>query len=231
MKTSDPGRNIKDWTQTERPRERLLEQGCAPLTDAELLAIVIGSGTREENALDLARRLLRESGHGFWGISRISVARLQQFKGVGPARAATLAAIFEIARRFSEPLERAAPIRESRDAYYQLKPLLAHLDHEEFWVLCLNNANRVITAFQLSKGGLTGTLVDVRILLKKALESGAIGLILSHNHPSGNLKPSRADLEITKKVKKASETMDIRVLDHIILSGGEYFSFADEQIL
>ncbi len=222
---------IREWARAERPRERLMEQGGSALSDAELLAVVLGSGTRSETAVDLARRLLRESGDGFWGLARFSAERLQQFRGVGPARAAAVAAAFEIARRFSEPTARSAPIRESRDAYNIMKPLLAHLGHEEFWVLCLNNANRVLTCFQLSKGGITGTLVDVRIILRKALETGAVGLILAHNHPSGNLRPSKADREITRKVSKASATMDIRVLDHLILSGAEYFSFADEQML
>jgi DNA repair protein RadC len=231
MKTKGNHLAIKSWVNDERPRERLLEMGCSVLSDAELLAIILGSGNTRETAVDLARRLLRESGNRFWGLSRVSVDGLCKFSGVGPAKAAAISATMEIAKRFLEPPERTQPIRESRDAFLQLKPLLAHLDHEEFWVLCLNNANRVITVFQLSKGGLTGTLVDVRILLRKALETGAVGLILAHNHPSGNLSPSRADVDITKKVKKASETMDIRVLDHIILSGAEYYSFADEQLL
>lgn len=231
MNTSEKRNIIREWVQEERPRERLLEMGCNVLTDAELLAIILGSGTREESAVDLARRLLQENGNRFWGLSRISSDRLRQFKGVGPAKAASVSAVMEIARRFVEPPEKSVAIKESRDAYLQLKPLLAHLDHEEFWVLCLNNANRVLINFQLSKGGITGTLVDVRILLRRALEIGAVGIILAHNHPSGNLKPSRADLDLTKKVRKASETMDIRVLDHIILSGAEYYSFADEQLL
>ena len=224
-------RVIREWAPGERPRERLVEQGGSALSDAELLAVVLGSGTRSETAVDLARRLLRESGDGFWGLARLSADRLQQFRGVGPARAAAITAALEIARRFSEPSERSAPIRESRDAHNILRPLLAHLDHEEFWVLCLNNANRVLTCFQLSKGGITGTLVDVRIILRKALEKGAVGIILAHNHPSGNLRPSKADREITRKISKASATMDIRVLDHLILSGAEYFSFADEQMI
>lgn len=224
-------RIIREWTPEERPRERLMGQGGGALSDAELLAVLLGSGTRSATAVDLARRLLKACGDGFWGLARLSVERLQQFHGIGPARAATVAAALEIARRFAEPPAPAAPIRESRDAYGLLKPLLAHLDHEEFWVLCLNNANRVLTSFQLSKGGITGTLVDVRIILRRALEAGAVGLILAHNHPSGNLRPSKADRQITQKISKASATMDIRVLDHLIVSGAEYYSFADEQLI
>lgn len=224
-------RVIREWAREERPRERLMGQGSGSLSDAELLAVLLGSGTRSATAVDLARRLLKSSGDGFWGLARLSVERLQQFHGIGPARATTVAAALEIARRFAEPPVPAAPIRESRDAYALLKPLLAHLGHEEFWVLCLNNANRVLTSFQVSKGGITGTLVDVRIILRRALEAGAVGLILAHNHPSGNLRPSKADRQITQKISKASATMDIRVLDHLIVSGAEYYSFADEQLI
>ena len=224
-------RIIREWAREERPRERLIGQGSGVLSDAELLAVLLGSGTQTATAVDLARGLLRASGDGFWGLARFSAERLQQFRGIGPAKAAVVAATLEIARRFAEPPVAAAPIRESRDAYLLLKPLLAHLEHEEFWVLCLNNANRVLTSFQLSKGGITGTLVDVRIILKKALETGAVGLILAHNHPSGNLRPSKADRQITQKISKASATMDIRVLDHLIVSGAEYYSFADEQLI
>lgn len=224
-------RVIREWAPEERPRERLMGKGSRALSDAELLAVLLGSGTQSATAVDLARGLLQACGGGFWGLARFSAVRLQQFHGIGPAKAATVSAALEIARRFAEPPAQAAPIRESRDAYGLLKPLLAHLDHEEFWVLCLNNANRVITSFQLSKGGITGTLVDVRIILRKALETGAVGLILAHNHPSGNLRPSKADRQITQKISKASATMDIRVLDHLIVSGAEYYSFADEQLI
>ena len=224
-------RVIREWTREERPRERLIGQGSGALSDAELLAVLLRSGTHAETAVDLARRLLHASGDGFWGLARFSADRLQQFRGMGPAKAATVSAAMEIACRFAEPPVRTAPICGSRDAYRLLKPLLAHLGHEEFWVLCLNNANRVLTSFQLSKGGLTGTLVDIRIILRRALETGAVGLILAHNHPSGNLRPSQADRQITQKIRKASATMDIRLLDHLILSGAEYFSFADEQMI
>jgi len=231
METEPEHRIIREWAREERPRERLMGQGSGALSDAELLAVVLGSGTQTRTAVDLARNLLHASGEGFWGLARFSAGRLQQFRGIGPAKAAAVAAALEIARRFAKPSVPMAPIRESRDAFSLIQPLLAHLDHEEFWVLCLNNANRVLTSFQLSKGGLTGTLVDVRIILRKALEVGAVGIILAHNHPSGNLRPSKADRQITQKISKASATMDIRVLDHLIVSGAEYYSFADEQLI
>jgi DNA repair protein RadC len=155
-----------------------------------------------------------------------------EYEGVGPGKAVVVLAAMELARRYAvQPVSRDRPIRQSRDAYEQIRPLLSDLMHEEFWVLYLNNANRVQTSFQVSKGGLTGTLVDVRLILKKALELGAVGLILAHNHPSGNLRPSRADMQVTRKTKKAASLMDIRLLDHLIVHGSEYYSFADEQQL
>lgn len=162
----------------------------------------------------------------------MSLERLQQFKGIGPAKAVILSAALEVGRRLQEdPGGKQLRIRQSRDAFLLLKSQIGHLEHEEFWVICLNNANKVLCTHQLSKGGITGTLVDVRLILKKALELQAVALVLAHNHPSGNLKPSRADQQITRKVKRAANLMDIRVLDHLILNGEEYYSFADEQLL
>lgn len=223
---------INSWREGERPRERLLNKGSGSLSDAELLAIIMGTGSPGENAVDLARRILEEIPDGWRGLGRMTTSRLMAFKGVGPGKAAKMVALMEVGRRyvFSE-VPKGNPIRQSRDAYLKVQPLFTNLMHEEFWVLYLNNANKVQFCFQLSKGGITGTLVDVRLMLKKALELGAVGLILAHNHPSGNLKPSKADLQITRKAKKAAAFMDIRILDHIIVHGGEYFSFADEQLL
>ena len=223
---------IKSWCPSERPRERLLEKGATHLSDAELLAILLGSGSKREHALSLARRILGNSPAPLRSLGRMPASRLMEFEGVGPGKAVVVLAAMELARRFAvSPAPRNRPIRQSRDAFEQLRPLLSDLIHEEFWVLYLNNANRVQNSFQLSKGGLTGTLVDVRLILKKALELGAVGLILAHNHPSGNLRPSKADLQITRKTKKAAALMDIRLLDHLIVHGSEYYSFADEQQL
>lgn len=232
MENEENPTRIKSWCLSERPRERLLQKGASHLTDAELLAILLGSGSRREHALSLARRILGSGPAPLRSLGRMTASGLMQFEGVGPGKAVVVLAAMEVARRyaFSPPTENR-PIRQSRDAYEQLRPLLSDLMHEEFWVLYLNNANRVQNSFQLSKGGLTGTLVDVRLILKKALELGAVGLILAHNHPSGNLRPSKADLQITRKAKKAAGLMDIRLLDHLIVHGSEYYSFADEQQL
>ena len=231
----DKGENpirIKSWCPSERPRERLLHKGATHLSDAELLAILLGSGSKREHALSLARRILGNSLAPLRSLGRMPASRLMEYEGVGPGKAVVVLAAMELARRYAvQPVSRDRPIRQSRDAYEQIRPLLSDLMHEEFWVLYLNNANRVQTSFQVSKGGLTGTLVDVRLILKKALELGAVGLILAHNHPSGNLRPSRADMQVTRKTKKAASLMDIRLLDHLIVHGSEYYSFADGQQL
>ncbi|WP_317040368.1 RadC family protein [Robiginitalea myxolifaciens] len=223
---------IRERATRDRPRERLLRLGPAVLTDVELLAILLGSGTSGESSLDLAGRIIQGGRISFKGLRELSLERLQQFKGIGPAKAVILSAALEIGRRLQEdPGGKQVRIRQSRDAFLLLKSRIGHLEHEEFWVICLNSANKVLCTHQLSKGGITGTLVDVRLILKKALELQAVALVLAHNHPSGNLKPSRADQQITRKVKRAANLMDIRVLDHLILNGEEYYSFADEQLL
>ena len=220
---------IKCWNPADRPRERLLQKGASSLSDAELLAILLGTGSRREHVLALARRILGNSPDALRQLGKLSPGRLMQFRGVGPGKAVVLLAAMELARRYAAgPPPAKHPIRQSRDAYQHLQPLFVDLMHEEFWVLYLNNANRVQESFQLSKGGLTGTLVDVRLILKKALEIGAVGLILAHNHPSGNLRPSKADLQITRKTMKAAGIMHIRLLDHLIVHGSDYYSFADE---
>ncbi len=223
---------LRTWFPEERPRERLRDLGSSALSEAELLAVLLGSGTKNESAVSLARRILRDSGGNLAGVERLSLEELCAFRGIGPAKAVTIVAAMEMARRMAcSPGLRRVRIGESRDAFRMLQPVMARLGHEEFWILYLNNANSVLSRFQLSKGGLTGTLVDVRLLLRKALELRAVSLVLAHNHPSGNLKPSKADLQITRKIEKAARTMDIRVLDHLILGGTAYFSFADENIL
>ncbi|MDX1332646.1 MAG: DNA repair protein RadC [Robiginitalea sp.] len=232
MEKEENRTRIKSWCPSERPRERLLQKGATQLTDAELLAILLGSGSRKEDVLSLARRILGNRPAPLKTLGRMTVSQLVEFEGIGTGKAVVVLAAMELARRYAFcPEPRNRPVRQSRDAYEELRPLIADLMHEEFWVLYLNNANRVQSRFQLSKGGLTGTLVDVRLILKKALELGAVGLILAHNHPSGNLRPSKADLQITRKTKKAAALMDLRLLDHLIVHGSEYYSFADEQQL
>ncbi len=232
MKQKSPHFSIKDWAQDDKPREKLLDKGRLTLSDAELIAILIGSGSANESALALAKRLLSSVDHNLNEMGKLSISQLCQFRGIGAAKAASIAAAMEIGRRRRE--ERGIKqqfIQGSQGAYELLEPLIGDLPHEEFWIVYLNNNNRVIKTAQLSKGGITGTLVDVRLVMKQALETGAVGLILAHNHPSGTLKPSAADSGITQKLKKAAEAMDIKVLDHLIIATEGYYSFADEHNL
>ncbi len=209
-----------------------MSKGAAALSDAELIAILIGSGNREQSAVSLAKHILAAADHRISRLSGFSLHQLLQFKGIGHAKAVAVLAAIEVGRRSNGQLtERHQKIKDSSGAYQILRPKLAHLKHEEFWVVYLNNANRVIHESLLSKGGLTGTLVDVRIVLKEALVLGAVALILAHNHPSGTLQPSAADKELTKKIQQGAQFMDIKILDHLIITREDYFSFADQNLL
>ncbi|AWX43829.1 UPF0758 protein [Flagellimonas maritima] len=223
---------IKRWADDDRPREKLAHKGRSVLSDAELIAILIGSGNKEESAVQLAKRILASANNNLNELGKLSINQLMQFKGIGEAKAVSIAAALEVGRRRrGENNEKVSKISGSRDAFELLYPLVGDLEHEEFWIVYLNNSNKVIHKAQLSKGGITGTLVDVRLVLKQALELGAVGIVLAHNHPSGTLTPSTADKQITQKLKKASEALDIKILDHLILTGNSYLSFADQGIL
>lgn len=224
--------SIKNWSQDDQPREKLRDKGKASLSDAELVAILIGSGSREESAVDLCKRILASVDHNLNALGKLSIKQLMDFKGIGEAKAITIAAALELGRR--RRLEDALhqdKISSSRSVFDIMQPVLGELPHEEFWILYLNNSNKVIQKNQLSKGGITGTLVDVRLVLKNALEVGATALILCHNHPSGTLKPSEADKAVTSKLKSAAKSLDIKVLDHLIITEKAYFSFADEELI
>lgn len=224
--------SIKNWSQDDQPREKLRDKGKASLSDAELVAILIGSGSREESAVDLCKRILASVDHNLNALGKLSIKQLMDFKGIGEAKAITIAAALELGRR--RRLEDALhqdKISSSRSVFDIMQPILGELPHEEFWILYLNNSNKVIQKNQLSKGGITGTLVDVRLVLKNALEVGATALILCHNHPSGTLKPSEADKAVTSKLKSAAKSLDIKVLDHLIITEKAYFSFADEELI
>jgi len=224
--------SIKNWSEDDRPREKLLIKGRAILSDAELVAILIGSGSRNESAVSLSQRILASVENNLMELGKLSVKDLMKFKGIGEAKAVSIAAALELGRRRSggDTLSRKR-ISSSKSAYDILQPIIGDLPHEEFWVIYLNNSNKVLDKKQLSKGGITGTIVDVRLTLKTALELGAVAIILGHNHPSGTLKPSLADKQITQKLKTAAESLDIKVLDHIIVAEKTYFSFADDGIL
>lgn len=224
--------SIKNWSQDDQPREKLLYKGKAALSDAELVAILIGSGSRAESAVDLCKRILASVDNNLSELGKLSIKQLMDFKGIGEAKAITIAAALELGRRRrGEDALQKKKITSSASVFELMQPIIGELQHEEFWIIYLNNSNKVIHKNQLSKGGITGTLVDVRLVLKHALEVGATGLILAHNHPSGTLKPSEADKQITNKLKMASENLDIKVLDHLIVTEKAYFSFADENLL
>ncbi|WP_138434840.1 RadC family protein [Winogradskyella algicola] len=224
--------SIKNWSQDDQPREKLRDKGKSVLSDAELVAILIGSGSREESAVDLCKRILASVDNNLNALGKLSIKQLMEFKGIGEAKAITIAAAMELGRRRRlEDAVQLDKITSSRSVFDLMQPIIGELPHEEFWILYLNNSNKVIQKNQLSKGGITGTLVDVRLVLKSALEVGATALILCHNHPSGTLKPSQADKDVTHKLKTAAQSLDIKVLDHLIITENTYFSFADESIL
>lgn len=224
--------SIKHWADDDKPREKLLQKGRLALSDAELIAILIGSGSRNESAVELSKRILASVGNNLNELGKLSTKQLTKFKGIGEAKAVTIAAALEIGRRRrGEQGPKISKIGSSRDAFELLHPTMGELEHEEFWILYLNNANKVLHMAQLSKGGITGTLVDVRLVMKQALELGAVALILAHNHPSGNLRASKADKEITQKLQLAAAALDLKVLDHLIIVQKDYLSFADEKLL
>ena len=232
MTASNPSLSIKKWSQNDRPREKLLEKGRSVLTDVELVAILIASGSRKESAVDLSRRILASVDNNLSELGKLSVKALQQFNGIGSAKAVTIVAALELGRRRRDGVALSRKrISSSKSVFEVLQPILGDLPHEEFWILYLNNSNKILQKEQLSKGGITGTLVDPRLVLKVALALGAVALILAHNHPSGALKPSASDKQLTEKLKKAAESLDIRVLDHVIVTEKAYFSFADEGLL
>lgn len=224
--------SIKNWSDDDKPREKLVQKGKSALSDAELIAILIGSGSKNESAVALSKKILASVNNNLNELGKLSIKQLTQFKGIGEAKAVSIISALEIGRRKrGEEVQKITKINSSRDAFELLRPRIGDLEHEEFWILYLNNANKVLHSALLSKGGLTGTLVDVRIVMRQALELGAIALVLAHNHPSGTLKPSKGDRDVTAKLKRAALALDITILDHIIVTEKDYFSFADEGVL
>ncbi|MDQ5928821.1 MAG: repair protein RadC [Bacteroidota bacterium] len=222
---------ITNWSEDDRPREKLMLKGKNALSDAELIAILIGSGSRNESAVALSKRILA-SVDTLNSLGKMSLGQLTNFKGIGEAKAIAIIAALELGRRRrAEDAVELTKITSSKIVFEIMQPIIGELPHEEFWVLFLNNSNKVILKSQLSKGGISGTIVDVRLVFKLALENGATGLILSHNHPSGGLIPSDADKQITRKIKQAGDSLDVKVLDHLIITETKYYSFADEGIL
>ena len=224
--------SIKSWALDDRPREKLMLKGKTALSDAELVAILINSGNKEESAVALSKRILLSVNNDLNALAKLSIDELMTFKGVGEAKAVSIVTALEFGKRKQfEDRRSIFKITGSLDVSTIMQPLIGDLQHEEFWVLYLNNSNKVLAKHQLSKGGFTSTLVDVRLLYKEALKLSAIGVIVCHNHPSGKLEPSTSDIELTQKIKEAGVTLDIKLLDHLIITEKAYFSFADEGIL
>ena len=224
--------SIKYWADDDKPREKLMLKGKSTLSDAELLAILIGSGNRNESAVEFSKKILASVQNNLNSLGKMSIQQLTKFKGIGKAKAISIIAAGELGkRRKEEGVQELIKITSSRIVYEIMQPIIGELPHEEFWVLYLNNANKIIYKAQLSKGGITGTVVDVRLLLKTALENNALSFVLTHNHPSGKLIASEADIQITQKLKLAAKQLDMSVIDHIIVTEYGYFSFADEGIL
>lgn len=219
---------IKNWSVEDRPREKLLTRGRTALTDAELLAILISSGNQEQSAVELSRQILHHYGNNLNKLGKVDVRDLLQFKGIGEAKAVTISAALELGRRRkSDNNTEVRSIRSSRMAYEYVQSKFQDLPHEEFWILCLNRANKPIAAELIGRGGVSGTVADVKLIFKKSLEYLSSGIIAFHNHPSGNCKPSSNDRQLTKRLKEAGKLMDMPLLDHIIVTDYGYFSFAD----
>lgn len=219
---------IKSWALDDRPREKLRSKGKSTLSNAELIAILIGSGNKSESAVDLSKRILQSVEHNLNLLAKLSVEQLMNFNGIGEAKAISILTALELGkRRQHQPSSVIEKITTSKDVFVMMKPFFEDKTYEEFWAVYLNNSNRILSKELCSKGGITSTIVDVRLLYKRALELAAVGIIVCHNHPSGSTKPSISDRELTDKIKQAGMSLDIQLLDHLIITEKSYFSFAD----
>lgn len=222
---------IKSWAEEDRPREKLMEKGRHALTEAELIAILISSGSKNETAVELSKRILGSVSNDLNDLGKLSINELIKFKGIGEAKAISIVAALELGRRRKETkIAKREKITTSKDVYELMRPSMMDLPHEEFWMLMLNRANSVIKKELISRGGIAGTVVDSKLIFKTALENYACSIIICHNHPSGNLKPSEQDIKITKNIKEAGKIMEIQLLDHLIITESGFYSFADEGI-
>ncbi|MEO5673501.1 MAG: DNA repair protein RadC [Chitinophagales bacterium] len=225
---------IKSWAEEDRPREKLMQKGKQSLSESELIAILVRTGTEKNDALQVSKELLNKVKNDLNELSKLSVKDMLglSVKGIGETKAITIVAALELGRRRqSSEVKEKEKFTSSRDIFETIYPMLADKQHEEFWILLLNRANKLIEKIQISTGGLTGTVADVRMIFEHAIKSKATSVILSHNHPSGNLSPSQTDIDLTKKMVKGGETLDIKVLDHIIIGDNQYYSFADEGMI
>ncbi len=227
-----PASTIKTWAEADRPREKLLLKGRDVLSDAELIAILIGSGTQSLSAIDVGKNILSAVKHDLNELAKFTVKDLMKFKGIGEAKAISIISALELGRRRKEAGIKEKPrVTSSLDVFEMLKPHLLDLPHEEFWIIILNRANQVLRMKRVSSGGITGTVADVKMIFKEAIENLASGIILAHNHPSGNNRPSDQDIQLTKKLKQSGVILDIPVLDHVIFAQDKFYSFADNAML
>ncbi|HRE68371.1 MAG TPA: DNA repair protein RadC [Cyclobacteriaceae bacterium] len=224
--------NIREWSPEDRPREKLLLKGTSALSEAELIAILIGSGTTKTSAVELAKKVLLLSNHNLNELARLGVKDLMKIKGIGEAKAITIVAALELGRRRkAQDIDEKPKINSSKDAFDLIQGDLIDLPHEEFWVLLLNRSHQVVKKKRVSEGGVSGTVADPKIIYKLALEALASGVIVAHNHPSGNLKPSQSDIDLTRKLKEAGRFLEVQLLDHLIIANRNYFSFADDGLI
>jgi DNA repair protein RadC len=232
METNIKHLNIKSLAEDDRPREKLETLGRSNLSDAELIAIILGSGNKNETAVQLSQRILSDFKNDLNVLAKLSLNDLKKYKGIGTVKAINLIACFELGRRRKETeTTQRIKINTSKNAFEIFNKKLGDLPHEEFWILILNRANQIIKQECISKGGITGTVVDIRIVTKLAIENNASGIMVAHNHPSGNLQPSTQDIDLTKKLKEALHLFDVSLIDHIIVGDSDYYSFADKGIL
>lgn len=231
MNQKNNSKSIKNWAKDDRPREKLMKMGAKSLTDAELLAIIIGSGNREMSAVALSRHILSKMNNDLQILSKKSYTELMKYSGIGEAKAVSIVAAMELINRKKFDKIPNRKITSSKDVYEEMYSRLSDLEYEEFWVLFLDRKNVIIHKNDIGKGGVSGTFVDPKMIFKKALELTASAIVLVHNHPSGNINPSTEDINLTTKIKKAAEFLDISLIDHIIFGGIQYFSFADKGIL
>jgi len=224
--------SIKNWAEDDRPREKLIAKGKQALSDAELIAILIASGSKNESAVQLSQRILSTHKNNIHELAKLSINDLKKFKGIGEAKAIAIIAALELGRRRKEiDAPKQDVIKTSKDAYTHIASKLSDLPHEEFWILLLNRSNKIIKTEFIGRGGVSGTVADVRVILKSAVEHLASSIVLAHNHPSGNLQPSKEDINLTQKIKQGAAIFDVNVVDHIIVGDANYYSFADEGLL
>ncbi len=225
-------KSIKNWSKSDRPREKLMNKGIESLSDSELIAILLGSGNNNQSAVDLARDVLDSCENNLNALGKQTYTDLMSFRGIGEAKAISIVAALELGkRRKIQDVISQKKITSSKDIFNYFQPLLVDKNFEEFWIVLLNNSNIIIDIIRTSQGGTTGTVIDIKLIMKDALNRLAQGIILVHNHPSGNIKPSNSDIKITNKIKQAAAFFDINLLDHVIIGNSTYFSFADEDHL